>query len=144
MKVQPSQIIPELGEWLARHVGARRNTVRFLLLSDATLYTASDLLMLARCSYLTSIVWKNDPKYRALKEEFDKPLREQLKSRFERFAILRRWNFQQPQECIFEVERHGTSGGEIPAIVESKIRSDLFDPAQFQQFVLACAKNHEW
>lgn len=96
--------------------------------------------MLARCSYLTSIVWKNDPKYRALKEEFDKPLREQLKSRFERFAILRRWNFQQPQECIFEVERHGTSGGEIPAIVESKIRSDLFDPAQFQQFVLACAK----
>lgn len=142
VKVQPSQLIPELGEWLARHVGVRRNTIRFLLpAADATeLYTAPDLLMLARCSYLTSIAWKSDSKYQTLKEEFNKPLREHLKSRFERFAILRRWDFQQPRECVFEVERHGVSGGEIPTIVETKIRSDLFDPAQFQQFVLACAK----
>jgi len=142
LKLQPSQMIPELGEWLAKHVGARRNTVRFLLPSaDATeLYTTPDLLMLARGSYLTSIAWKDDSKYRALKEVFDKPLRDRLKARFERFTILHRWNFQQPQECVFEVERHGASGGEIPTTVETKIRSDLFDPAEFQKFVLACAK----
>lgn len=140
--IPTSQSIPELGEWLAKHIGARRNTVRFLLPStDATeLYTDQDLLMLARCSYLTSIAWKSDSKYRDLKEQFDKPLRDRLKARFERFAILRRWDFPQPSQCVFEVERHGASGGEIPTTVETKIRSDLFDPAEFQQFVLACAK----
>jgi hypothetical protein len=142
VKLQSSQSIPELGEWLAKYVGARRNTVRFLLpAADATeLYTTPDLLMLARCSYLTSVAWKDDAKYRALKEEFDKPLRDRAKARFERFAILRRWDFQQPRECVFEVERHGASGGEIPTTVETKIRSDLFDPAEFQKFVLVCAK----
>lgn len=142
VKVQHSQI-PELGEWLAKHIGIRRNTVRFLIpAANATdIYTDLDLLMLARCSYLTSIAWKNESKYRALKEEFDKPLRDRLKARFERFAILRHWNFQQPQECVFEVERHGASGVEIPATVETKIRTDLFDPAEFQQFVLACAQD---
>ncbi|OCQ93485.1 hypothetical protein BCD64_00890 [Nostoc sp. MBR 210] len=141
LKVQHNKI-PDLGEWLASNVGVRRNTVRFLLpgSDDSELYTNPDLLMLARCSYLTSTAWNSDSKYRALKEEFDKPLRDRLKTRFERFAILRHWNFQQPRDCVFEVERHGASGIEIPTTVETKIRSDLFDQAEFQQFVLGCAK----
>ncbi|KYH32456.1 hypothetical protein MOMUL_10570 [Moorella mulderi DSM 14980] len=130
--------IQELGVWLARHVSSRRNTVRFLLpeLGSKGLYRDAELLFCARCSYLTSIAWKNDPKYRALKDEFDKPLREALKKRFDRFAILKSWDYRNPEQCIFEVERINAQGEQIPSAVEKRITEDLFDPEAFQELLM--------
>jgi len=131
-----------LGKWLATHVPAKRNTVRFLLPADAEkgIYQDGELLFCSRCSYLTSIAWRDDPKYRVLKEEFDKPLRDTLKKRFDKFAVLRRWNYQQPDQCIFDVERVTAQGGEMPTAVEKSLVEDLFDPAEFQSLVLDRAK----
>lgn len=132
-----------LGEWLKQHVTARRNTVRFLLPVAGALgiYEDADLIFSARCSYLTSIAWKSDPKYRTLKEEFDRPLRDALKARYDRFAVLRRWDYQSPQRCVFDVEKVEARGGDIPSAVEAKIVADLFDPAEFQTRVVNYAKN---
>lgn len=102
-------------------------------------YEDEDLSFCARCSYLTSIAWKDDPKYRALKEEFDKPLRDALKKRVDRFAVLRRWDYPNPEQCVFDVERIDAQGGDIPSAVEEKLRNDLFDSAEFQNLVLEYA-----
>ena len=137
-----TKTIPELGEWLTKHVPTRRNTIRFLFSTSATgeLFTETDLVITARCLYLTSIAWKEDPKYRALKDGFDRELKESLKSRFERFAILRNWDFQNPANCIFEIERHSKNGTEIPGAIETRIKLDLFDPDDFQKYVEIKAK----
>ncbi len=125
--------------WLARHVQKRRNTVRFLLPAADTqsLFSDDELVYSARCSFLCSREgWGSDTTYRTLHQDFDRPLRASLKSRFNRFAVLRKWNFQKPQHCVFEAEKIAVQGGHIPAAVEAKILSDLFDPTEFRQFVL--------
>jgi hypothetical protein len=134
-------VVAGLGRWLAKHVPAKRNVIRFLLAAaDAKgIYEDDELRMLARCSYLTSIAWKDEPRYRALSREFDTPLRDKLKERFDRFAVLKRWDFPNPDDCRFEVERVGAKGGEIPAKVEELLVKRLYDPTEFQKLVLAYA-----
>ncbi|MBW6486648.1 MAG: hypothetical protein K0B01_10925 [Syntrophobacterales bacterium] len=136
-----------LGVWLAKHVQKRRNTIRFLLSASDTpgLYTDDELIYSSRCSYLCSPEgWGSDMTYKALHQDFDRPLRQSLKSRFNRFAILRKWNFQQPQDCVFEVEKISEQGGDIPAAVEAKILSALFDQTEFKKFVLKRAKDSDF
>ncbi|MCF8075075.1 MAG: ATP-binding protein [Desulfotignum sp.] len=136
-----------LGAWLARHVQKRRNTVRFLLPAPDTksLFADDELLYLARCSFLCAREgWGSDSVYRALHPDFDRPLRASLKTRFNRFAVLRRWDYQQPQKCVFDVEKIPSQGGEIPAAVEARILTDLFDPADFTKFVLKRAKDSDF
>jgi len=70
-------------------------------------------------------------------------LRAALKSRFNRVAILRKWDFQQPQHCIFDIEKITEQGGDIPSAVEAKILSDLFDPNEFADFVHTRAKDSD-
>jgi len=113
LQTSEAKRVDALGKWLAGHVPAKRNTVRFLLPADGEkgIYQDGELLFCSRCSYLTSIAWRDDSKYRGLKEEFDKPLRNALKKRFDKFAVLRRWNYQQPDQCIFDVERVTAQGG---------------------------------
>ncbi len=137
--------ISDLGRWLATHVPVKRNTVRFLIPTAASvpLFRDPDLILQARCSYLTAIAWKDDPRYRGLKEEFDKPYRDGLKSRFDRFAILHRWDFQQPDSCLFEVVQHGKSGGDIPSEIERRILAELFDPSEFQTLLVQYASRSE-
>jgi len=135
--------IPDLGKWLVDHIGRRRNTVRFLLLTlgEKGIYEDPTLIYLARCAHLTSrTAWGADARFFALQSEFDRPLREILKGRFDRFAILRNWNFQHPENCVFESERISKQGAEIPAEVEKKIMDDLFVPADFEQFITECAR----
>jgi hypothetical protein len=131
-----------LGEWLVQQVQTKRNTLRYLLPASGTqsIYSDPDILYLARCSYLTSIAWKDDPKYRAIKEDFDRPLRDNLRRRFDRFAALRTWDYRNPDQCTFEVERVGVQGGEIPIAVEQKLLTDLFDAAAFERFVVERAR----
>jgi len=132
-----------LGEWLAKHVQARRNTVRFLLLAADSkgLFEDQELLYSSRCSYLCSPeAWGSDSTYRSLLQEFDRPLKQSLKSGFNRVAVLRKWNYQEPQKCVFDVEKISKQGNEIPPAAEAMILSDLFDLTEFKSAVLQRAK----
>ncbi len=133
--------ISELGEWLKQHVPKRRNTIRFLILKQGAkgLYDDAELRFLARCSYLTSQAWKDDSKYANLKRDFDNPFRTELKSRFDRFAFLLKWDYPNPQNCAFEVERIEAQGSDVPQKVEAKLLS-LFEPNDFTKKVLAFAQ----
>ena len=135
-----------LGAWLAKHVQKRRNTIRFLLSAKDSqgIYTDEELIYSARCSFLCSPEgWGSDTVYKSLRQDFDRPLREALKSRFNRVAILRQWDFQQSQNCVFDVEKITGQGGEIPSAVEAKILSELFDHHDFRNFVLKRAKDSD-
>ncbi len=136
-----------LGSWLAKHVPTRRNTVRFLLLSNGVngLYNDRDLTHQVRCSYLCGPeAWGKDTTYRQLQQEFDRPLRVSLKKRFNQFAILQKWDFQNPENCVFHIEKISGQGEEIPGAVDLKIRSDLFDQTYFKTFVLQRAKDSDF
>lgn len=136
-----------LGAWLAKHVQKRRNTIRFLLPAADTLslFSNEEIIYSSRCSFLCSKEgWGLDATYRNLHQDFDRPLRVSLKSRFNRFAVLRKWDFQQPQNCVFEIEKITEQGAEIPSAVEAKILSDLFDQTEFKQFVLNRAKDSDF
>lgn len=130
-----------LGPWLKDHVGRRRNTVRFLLPASGRegLFTDDDLVFQARCSYLVSTAWKDDPKYGALKTEMDAPFRSAFKGRYDRFAVLDEWDYPAPQQSVFTVEPVSGSGAEIPAAVERTLVTDLFDAHEFAQRVQAKA-----
>ena len=137
-----------LGAWLAKHVTKRRNTVRFLLpaAEAQNLFLDQGLIFSARCSYLCSkSAWgQQDKKYFALANEFDRPLRNALQARFNRFAILRKWDYQQAQKCVFDVEKLSEQGEKIPKDVEDKIARDMFDQTEFRHKVLEYAKNGEF
>jgi hypothetical protein len=135
--IAPDEVSSVLGPWLTKHIQKFRNTVRFLLIrpESSGLFTDELLLFNARCSYLASIAWKDDPQYRSLKSQFDKPLRDDLKSRFDRFAVLDIWNYSAPEQCQFHVEKIDKEGADIPPRVEEKILLDLFDTAEFEKFI---------
>lgn len=138
------ETIPELGKWLKTHVPVRRNTVRLLLpqASSPCLYTDQDILFKARCSHLVGQAWKDDGKYRLLKNDFDRPFRELLQKHFDRFAVLRTWDFQHPEMCTFAIEKVAATGHDIPNAVESGILTGLFDFADFENLMVARAGEH--
>jgi hypothetical protein len=45
--------------------------------------------------------------------------------------VLKSWNYQSPEQCEFDVERITVRGEGIPGFIESKLKSDLYDPAEF-------------
>jgi hypothetical protein len=144
---EPGGLNSFLGNWLAKYIQKRRNTIRFLLPANDTqgIFTDEELIYSARCSFLCSPEgWGSDSVYRSLRADFDRPLRGSLKSRFNRVAILRKWFFQQPQTCVFDVEKITEQGGEVPSAVENKILSDLFDRNDFRNFVLVRAKDSDF
>ena len=133
----------ELGEWLKTHVAKARNTVRFLLPRAGTgdIFYDKSLLVLARAVYLASD-WKNSEReYAQLHLKYQKELREQLQSRFDRFAVLVVWNFADPSQCEFEISQHGAEGLQILEKLDEKIRSELFIPEEFDTMLLDAATN---
>ena len=66
-----------------------------------------------------------------------------LKERFDRYAILHVWDFQNPAQCTFHVEPHRASGGAIPAAVEKHIRENFFAPEDFETFIVDAAARGE-
>jgi hypothetical protein len=55
-----------------------------------------------------------NPEYKKLHKEYERELRDILKKRFDRFAILHRWNFADPAQCKFSVESLKKQGAQIP------------------------------
>jgi hypothetical protein len=66
-------------------------------------------------------------------------LRELLKRRFDRFAVLRSWSFGDPTQSGFEIEAVPNATGQIPESIEEKIANDLFVPEDFKESVLEAA-----
>ena len=142
----PNAKIAEIfGPWLAANVNFNRNMVRLLLQKAdlLTLYDDKDLLITARCTLLAKEWKETEPKYGELFKHFDRELRKELAVRFDRYAILANWNFQNPTSCVFHIESHGASGSGIPAAVEKHIKENHFAPEDFEQFIVSCADRNE-
>ncbi len=141
----PAEVDSVLGEWLRENLQASRNVVRFLIPRDGSsnLFLDRDLLILARCVYLGG-QWKpQNPEYGRLQTKYQKELRENLKTRFDRFAIIANWNFQEPKNCRFFVESHKAEGTKIPEAIDKSIREDLFIPEDFEELIMDAAPNNE-
>lgn len=141
----PTKVDASLGEWLRENLQSSRNVVRFLLPRDGSsnLFLDRDLLVLARCVYLAEQWKKQTPEYSRLQTKYQKELREILKARFDRFAIIAKWNFQEPQNCRFSIESHKAEGTKIPDAIDKSVRENLFIPEDFDEFILDTAPNNK-
>ncbi|MFH1923750.1 MAG: hypothetical protein ABIP48_28150 [Planctomycetota bacterium] len=142
LPVAPGDVSAVLGPWLVDHAEVNRNMVRFLLPEEGLLniYDDRDLIVTARCAMLAKEWSESEAQYDGLyKRRFYPELKKKLESRFDRYAILSVWDFQNPTNCTFHVEEHGGAGGGTPAAVEKHIRANFFAPEDFRAFVLDAA-----
>lgn len=149
----PLLVLPEspdnpnsrLGLWLRERLQSRRNAVRFLLPREGSLnlFYDRDLLILARAVLLAD-KWKaGNPEFGTLHRKYQRELRDILKRRFDRFAILATWNFQAPAQCTFSVESHKVEGDKIPGKVDELIATNLFVAEDLEALVLEASKQNE-
>ena len=139
----PDKLDQRLGKWLKDHLQKRRNTVRFLLPFDGapTAFSDRDLLVLSRAVCLAD-AWKvGSPEYRKLQVKYEGELRNVLKKRFDRFAILKTWQFTDTTKCEFHVVVHKAQGAAIPEAIDKHIREQLFIPEEFEEMVVAAAES---
>lgn len=141
----PAKIEGILGQWLRDNLQSLRNVVRFLLPRDGStnVFADRDIVILARCVYLAE-QWKaQNPEYAKLQTKYQKELRENLKIRFDRFAVISKWNFQDPKTSRFYVESHKAEGHRIPEAIDKHIVENLFIPEEFRDYILQAAPNNE-
>jgi hypothetical protein len=138
---EPDNINQRLGRWIKDHLQKRRNTIRFLLprSGSTNAFQDRDLLILARAEMKAQEWSGQNPEYKKLHTEFQIALRDILKKRFDRFAVLYRWNFVDPSQCIFSVENLNKQGVQIPDGIEEVLNNDLFVPEDFEEIVLEAA-----
>jgi len=137
------ETLEALGPWLAANVTKNRNMVRFLLPKPdaANLYDDRDLLIMARCTMLAKDWMDAEPQYKELHRKFNTELRRDwLAGRFDRYALLAHWDYQNPVACRFHKELHGATGADIPGAIEKHIRDNHFAPEDFEAFVVDAAK----
>jgi hypothetical protein len=141
----PDKVDVRLGTWLKDCLQSRRNAVRFILPRDGSgnLFYERDLLVLARAVLLAD-KWKaQNPEFKRLHTKYERELRDILKRRFDRFAVLSTWNFQNPAQCTFHVESHKAEGSQIPDTVDTLINKNLFVTEDFDTLVLTAAGQNE-
>ncbi len=56
---------------------------------------------------------------------------------------MNRWNFADPSQCKFSVERLEKQGSQIPEAIEEALTNDLFVPEDFEELALEIAANNE-
>lgn len=138
---EPDKLNERLGRWVKDHLQKRRNTVRFLLprSGSSNAFQDRDLLILARAE-MKALEWSSqNPEYKKLHTKYQGELRDILKKRFDRFAVLHRWNFTDPSQCMFSVESLKKQGAQIPEAIEEALINDLFVPEDFEDLVLEAA-----
>lgn len=141
---EPDKLHERLGAWLKDHLQKRRNTVRFLLprVGSSNTFQDRDLLIHARAE-LKAFEWSGqNPEYKRLHSRHQNDLRDILKKRFDRFAILHRWNFANPNHCLFSIERLKKEGAQIPGDIEETLVNDLFVPEDFEDLVFQAAEEN--
>jgi hypothetical protein len=138
---EPEKIDQILGRWIKDHMQKRRNTIRFLLPRSGSnnAFLDRDLLILARAEMKAHEWSGQNPEYRKLHKEFEGILRDNLKKRFDRFAILHRYDHQNPQQSLFSVEQLKNQGSQIPECIEKTMSHDLFVHEDFEDLVLEAA-----
>lgn len=138
---EPDSTDSRLGRWLKDHLQKRRNTIRFLLprSGSTNAFQDRDLLILARAEMKAQEWSGQGPEYKKLHTEFQGALRDILKKRFDRFAVLHRWNFADPAQCRFSIESLKKQGAQIPEGIEEALSNDLFVPEDFEALVLEAA-----
>jgi hypothetical protein len=141
----PERLDSTLGIWLKERLTRRRNTVRFLLprAGSTNLYEDRNLLVLARAVVLAAEWKRTDSAYAALFTNYQNQLRAILKKRFDRFAVLATWNYQNPGSCTFSVEALKKEGAEIPGAIDAQVKENLFIPEDFEELVLAAAQESQ-
>ena len=140
----PDNFNEVLGRWLKDHLQKRRNTIRFLLprMGSSNAFYDRDLLILSRASMKSQEWSEQNPEYKKLHNKYQGDLRDVLKKRFDRFAVLHQWNFVDPSQCKFHVESLRMQGDRIPEAIEGALANDLFIPEDFEDFVLEAANNN--
>jgi hypothetical protein len=140
---EPDRLHERLGRWLKDHLQKRRNTVRFIIPRSGSqnIFTDRDLLILARAEMKAQEWSAQSPEYVKLQRKYQSELRDLLKQRFDRFAILQTWNYGDPTLCRFRVERISAQGSQIPERIEQVIDEDLFVPEDFDDFVIEASDN---
>ena len=149
----PILVLPEdvdnlsksLGLWLKDHLQKHRNTIRFLLprSGSSNVFQDRDLLILSRAVVKAQEWSGQESAYKPLLNKYQRELRDGLKQRFNRFAVLHRWDYVNPSQCIFDVENLTKQGADIPAAIEESLVNDLFEPEDFRDFVLDAASRNE-
>ncbi|MBF0460762.1 MAG: DUF499 domain-containing protein [Magnetococcales bacterium] len=141
----PDRLNERLGRWLKEHLQQRRNTVRFLLprANSLNVFRDPDLLILARVG-MKALEWSTQrPEYKKLHGKYQGELREILKKRFDRFAVLNRWEYADPSHCEFHIEGLRVQGAQIPQAIETAVVNDLFVPEDLEAHVQLAAENHK-
>jgi len=141
---EPDRLNERLGLWLKDHLQKRRNTIRFLIprSGNSNTFYDRDLIILARAEMKAQEWGGQNAEYRKLQSKYQGELRDILKKRFDRFAVLHRWNFSDPAKCEFHVETLREQGAKVPEGIESALINDLFVPEDFEQLVLEAAANN--
>lgn len=141
---EPDNLDQRLGRWIKDHLQKRRNTARFLLprSGSSNAFQDRDLLVLARAEMKAQEWSGQSPEYKKLHTKYQGELRDILKKRFDRFAVLHRWNFADPAQCKFSVESLKKQGAQIPEGIEEALINDLFVPEDFEGLVLEAAADN--
>lgn len=141
---EPEKIDQTLGRWVKDHLQKRRNTVRFLIprSGSTNAFLDRDLLILARAEMKAQEWSGQNPEYKKLHKEFEGTLRDNLKKRFDRFAVLHRYDHQNPHQCLFSVESLKKQGAQIPEAIEDALTNDLFVPEDFEDLVIDAAADN--
>ena len=141
---EPDNLDQRLGRWIKDHLQKRRNTVRFLLPRSGSpnAFQDRDLLVLARAEMKAQEWSGQSPEYKKLHTKYQGELRDILKKRFDRFAVLHRWNYADPAQCKFSVESLKKQGAQIPEGIEEALINDLFVPEDFEDLVLEAAADN--
>ncbi len=141
---EPEKTDQTLGRWLKDHLQKRRNTIRFLLprSGSTNAFLDRDLLILARAEMKAQEWSGQNPEYKKLHKEFEGTLRDNLKKRFDRFAVLHRYEHQNPQQSLFSIEHLKKQGAQIPEGIEETLTNDLFVPEDFEDLVLEAASEN--
>ena len=141
---EPDKIDQRLGRWIKDHLQKRRNAVRFVIprAESTNAFLDRDLIIMAR-AVLKAQEWKaQSPEYGKLERKYQGELRDILKKRFDRFAVVQRWNFADTNQSRFYVENLKAQGAQIPEAIEETLRDDLFVPEDFLDLVLEAAKDN--
>ncbi|MHB1421275.1 MAG: DUF499 domain-containing protein [Bacillota bacterium] len=136
-------LMPDLGLWLKKHVTKQRNVIRYLLPKAGTssIFEDKEIVIPARAALLGKQWGKNEGQYKVEGNKFHADLTKVLGSRYDRFAVLQNWDFQNPQNCKFTIEQITKSGTEIVSEVEKVIRENLFAFEDFEVMVKEAASN---
>ena len=101
-----------------------------------------DLIVLARAEMKAQEWSSQSPEYRKLHSKYQNELRDILKRRFNRFAVMKYWNFASPEQCEFHVEQLRETGSKIPTAITEALVSDLFVPEDFYELVQNAASEN--